>query len=342
MNDPPQLILGVDTHKDVHVAVLLDRLGRWLAAASFGTTDAANTDLVAWTGRYGQVTTAGVEGTGSYGYRLAQHLTAQGIKVVEANRPDRARRRRKGKNDPATPRPPPAPCWPGMPAPSPRTATAPSGSCAPWWWPAAARSRPAPRPPTSSALLVDGDDELRGRLRPLRKAHLARACAQLAPEAGLRLALGSLGRRWLALDEEITGLDAAITGTVRRTAPRLLERHSVGVQTAAQLLITAGDNPDRLHSEAAFAAMCGASPVQASSGKTLRHRLNRGGDRAANSALWTIANNRLMHEPRSRAYAAKRTAIGNNRKEILRCVKRALAREFYPLILDALTLPRPA
>jgi transposase len=190
------------------------------------------------------------------------------------------------------------------------------------------------------ALLVDGDDELRSRLGPLRKAHLARACTQLAPSAGLRLALSSLGRRWLALAEEITGLDAAITNRVRRTAPRLLERHSVGVQTAAQLLITAGDNPDRLHSEAAFAAICGASPVQASSGKTTRHRLNRGGDRAANSALWTIANNRLMHDPRSRAYAAKRTALGNSRKEILRCVKRALARELYPLILDALALPR--
>ena len=116
------------------------------------------------------------------------------------------------------------------------------------------------------------------------------------------------------------------------------------MQTAAQLLLTAGDNPDRLHSEAAFAAMCaamcGASPVEASSGKTIRHRLNRGGDRAANSALWTIANNRLMHDPRSRAYAAKRTARGSSRKEILRCVKRALARELYPLILDALALPR--
>jgi transposase len=154
---------------------------------------------------------------------------------------------------------------------------------------------------------------------------------------GLQLALASLGRRWLALNDEISGLDAAITTTLKRTAPRLLERHSVGVQTAAQLLMTAGDNPDRLHSEAAFAAMCGASPVEASSGKTVRHRLNRGGDRAANSALWTIANNRLMHDPRSRAYAVKRTALGNSRKEILRCLKRALARELYPLILDALT-----
>jgi transposase len=209
------------------------------------------------------------------------------------------------------------------------------------------RHREAPKARTQvtnqiRALLVHGDDELRGRLRRLGKAHLARACVQLAPTAGLQLALASLGHRWLALDQEISRLDVAITTTVTRTAPRLLARHSVGVQTAAQLLITAGDNADRLHSEAAFAAMCGASPVQASSGKTIRHRLNRGGDRAANSALWTIANNRLLHDPRSRAYAARRTALGNSRKEILRCLKRALARELYPLILDALALPQPA
>jgi len=126
-----QLVLGVDTHKDLHVAVLLDRLGRWLATASFGTTDAANRDLLTWTQRYGQVTTAGVEGTGSYGYRLAQHLSSHGIQVVEVNRPDRARRRRKGKNDPVDAEQPPARCWPAPPTPCPRTATAPSGNCAP-------------------------------------------------------------------------------------------------------------------------------------------------------------------------------------------------------------------
>ena len=337
----PQLILGIDTHKDIHVAVLLDRLGRWLAAASFGTTDAANRDLVAWTHRYGQVTSAGVEGTGSYGYRLAQHLTDQGIEVVEVNRPDRARRRRKGKNDPVDAEAAARAVLAGDARAVPKDRNGAVGQLRALV--VARRSAIKARTQATNqlrALLVDGDDGLRDQLRGLRKAQLARACAQLAPAAGLRLALGSLGRRWLALDEEITNLDAAITGTLRRTAPRLLERHSVGVQTAAQLLITAGDNPTRLRSEAAFAAMCGASPVEASSGKTVRHRLNRGGDRAANSALWTIANNRLVHDPRSRAYAAKRTALGNGRKEILRCVKRALARELYPLILDALALPR--
>jgi len=117
---------------------------------------------------------------------------------------------------------------------------------------------------------------------------------------------------------------------------------SVGVHTAARLLLTAGDNPTRLRSEAAFAALCGASPVEASSGKTVRHRLNRGGDRAANNALWTIAFVRLVHDPRTRAYAAKRTAQGSSRKEVLRCLKRTIARELYPLILEALTAPEPA
>jgi transposase len=341
MAHAPQLILGVDTHKDVHVAVLLDRLGRHLATASFATTDAANAELVAWTCRYGQVTTAGVEGTGSYGYRLARHLADQGISVAEVNRPDRARRRRKGKNDPVDAEAAARAVLAGDALAVPKDRQGAVGELRALV--VARRSAIKARTQATNqirALLVDGDDELRGRLRPLRKAHLARACAQLAPTAGLQLALGSLGRRWLALNDEITDLDAAITTRVRRTAPRLLERHSVGVQTAAQLLVTAGDNPGRLHSEAAFAAVCGASPVQASSGKRIRHRLNRGGDRAANSALWTIANNRLMHDPRSRAYAAKRTAMGNSRKEILRCIKRALARELYPLILDALALPR--
>jgi transposase len=338
MASAPQLVLGVDTHKDVHVAVLLDRLGRWLATASFGTTDAANRDLVAWTQRHGQVTTAGVEGTGSYGYRLAQHLSSHGIKVVEVNRPDRARRRRKGKNDPVDAEAAARAVLAGDAHAVPKDRNGAVGELRALV--VARRSAIKARTQATNqlrALLVDGDDELRGRLRGLRKAHLARACTQLAPAAGLGLALASLGRRWLALDQEISGLDDAITSRVRRTAPKLLARHSVGVQTAARLLITAGDNPDRLRSEAAFAAVCGASPVQASSGKTVRHRLNRGGDRAANSALWTIANNRLMHDPRSRAYAARRTALGNSRKEVLRCVKRALVRELYPLILDALT-----
>jgi transposase len=192
MTHPPQLILGVDTHKDVHVAVLLDRLGRYLAGASFASTDAANSDLVAWTGRYGQVATAGVEGTGSYGYRLAQHLSDQGIDVVEVNRPDRARRRRNGKNDPVDAEAAARAVLAGEARAVPKDRNGAVGELRALV--VARRSAIKARTQASNqirALLVDGDDELRGRLRPLRKAHLARACAQLAPRRGC-------GWRWAA------------------------------------------------------------------------------------------------------------------------------------------------
>jgi transposase len=339
-----QLVLGVDTHRDLHVAVLLDRVGRKLATASFGTTDAANAVLLEWTRRHGQVTIAGVEGTGSYGYRLAQQLIAHGIQVVEVNRPDRARRRRKGKSDPVDAEAAARAVLAGDATAIPKCRNGVVGQLRALVM--ARRSAIKARTQATNqlrALLVDGDDELRGRLGPLRKHHLAHACADLDPGGGVfHLALRSLGRRWLALHQEIVDLDQAITTSVTRIAPRLLARHSVGVHTAARLLLTAGDNPTRLRSEAAFAALCGTSPVEASSGQTVRHRLNRGGDRAANNALWTIAFVRLIHDPRTRAYAAKRTAQGSSRKEILRCLKRTIARELYPLILEALTAPEPA
>jgi transposase len=339
-----QLVLGVDTHRDLHVAVLLDRVGRKLATASFDTADAATAALLAWTRRHGQVTIAGVEGTGSYGYRLAQQLIAHGIQVVEVNRPDRTRRRRKGKSDPIDAEAAARAVLAGDATAIPKCRNGAVGQLRALVM--ARRSAIKARTQATNqlrALLVDGDDELRGRLGPLRKHHLAHACADLDPGDGvLHLALRSLGRRWLALHQEITDLDQAITTSVTRIAPRLLARHSVGVHTAARLLLTAGDNPTRLRSEAAFAALCGTSPVEASSGQTVRHRLNRGGDRAANNALWTIAFVRLIHDPRTRAYAAKRTAQGSSRKEILRCLKRTIARELYPLILEALTAPEPA
>ena len=178
MIHPPQLVLGIDTHKDVHVAVLLDRLGRYLAGASFGTTDAANTELVAWTHRYGQVATAGVEGTGSYGYRLARHLTDQGIDVVEVNRPDRARRRRKGKTDPVDAEAAARAVLAGDARAVPKDRNGAVGELRALV--VARRSAIKARTQATNqlrALLVDGDDELRSQLRPLRKAHLARACA---------------------------------------------------------------------------------------------------------------------------------------------------------------------
>jgi len=145
--------------------------------------------------------------------------------------------------------------------------------------------------------------------------------------------LRMLARRWLSLAKELHQLDAALEDLTKQAGRRLLMRFGVGPQTAATLLVTAGDNPDRLRSEAALAALCGVSPLEASSGKTTRHRLNRGGDRAANNALWTISMVRMRSEPRTRAYVARRTAEGLSTKEIQRCLKRYVVRELYPLIL---------
>ena len=180
------------------------------------------------------------------------------------------------------------------------------------------------------ALLVGAGQDLRDALRIPSLLQLARRCSELAPVSGLHAALASLGRRWLLLHEEVLVLDGAIRDLVRRTVPALLARPGVGIHSAAQLLITAGGNPERLHSDAAFAALCGASPVEASSGQRQRHRLSRGGDRAANNALWAIANNRMNHDQWTRAFAERRRQEHyDSRKDALRVLKRYIARETF-------------
>jgi len=341
-----ELVLGADTHKDVHVAVLLDRLGRRLAVADFPATDAGNQQLWRWATGFGTLLAAGVEGTGSYGHRLAQTLASHGVQVFEVNRPDRARRRRRGKSDPVDAENAARAVLAGEATAIPKARSGVVGQLRALL----VTRRSAVKARTQAynqiqGLLVEADDALRAQLAALRKAHFARACAALdatATEAdsdndGIRQALASLGRRWLTLNDEATDLEAQITTLVKRHAPKLLARHGVGALSAAQLLVTAGANPTRLRSDAAFAALCGASPVDASSGKTTRQRLNRGGDRAANTALWMIAHVRLVHDPRTRDYAAKRTTTGNSRKEIIRLLKRYIARELFPLIIEALT-----
>jgi transposase len=331
------LVVGVDTHKDVHVAVALDRLGRHLAVREFPATDAGNAQLAGWLAELGPVTDAGVEGTGSYGYRLARLLADRGLRVWEVNCPDRSRRRRKGKSDPVDAENAARAVLAGEATAVPKDRRGFVGELRLLML--TRRSAVKARTQASNqikAFLVDGDDALRARLHGLRKARFGRACAALEPGDSLRRALAALGRRWLALDAEAHELEGQMTALITAHAPGLLARHGVGPVTAAQLLVTAGANPQRLHGDAALAALCGASPVQASSGKTSRHRLNRGGDRAANNALWVIAHVRTISDPRTRAFVAKRTATGNSRKEIMRMLQRYVARELYPLIIDAL------
>jgi transposase len=199
------------------------------------------------------------------------------------------------------------------------------------------------------ALLVTAPEAIRAALWKVKPEHCIARCARLQSLGDTPLlnaltdTLRLLARRWLSLAKELRELDSALEQLTKRVGRRLLAQFGVGPQTAATLLVTAGDNPDRLRSEAALAALCGVSPLEASSGKTTRHRLNRGGDRAANNALWTISMVRMRSDPRTRAYVARRTAEGRSTKEIQRCLKRYIARELYPLILADLadTARRP-
>jgi len=332
--------LGVDTHKDLHVAVTLDQVGRRLGVATFGTDDAHHARLWAWASDFGQIVQAGVEGTGSFGYRLAQFLTGSGVQVFEVNRPNRVTRRRRGKSDPVDAEAAARAVLAGDATATPKDRSGPAGQLRALL--VARRSAVKARTQTEQqlrSLILELDDDQRARVDRRRIVELTTACAALAGTDGTSLALRALARRWQHLDQEVRDNDQDVTIIVRRVVPGLLARPGIGPVCAAQLLVTAGDNPDRLHSQAAFAALCGASPVEHSSGKTQRHRLNRGGDRAANSALWVIANNRLMHDPQTRAYAARRTATGASRKEILRLLKRYVARQVFAEIRHALSPP---
>jgi len=333
----PGSVLGIDTHKLTHVAAIVDGLGRMQGTFAFVATDAGAAELLTWATGHGSPLTAGVEGTGSYGYQLTRALQAAGITVLEVNRPDRANRRRKGKSDPVDAEAAARAVLAGQATAVPKNRQGPVESLRALT--IARNSAVKATTPAShqiKAILVGADEALRDAMKVQSLLELATRASSLAPLDGQHLALVSLGRRWLQLHVEILELDTMIRTIVRATAPALLERPGIGIHSAAQLLITAGGNPERLKGDAAFAALCGVSPVQASSGQTNRHRLSRGGDRAANNALWTIANNRMIHDPRTRDFAARRKTTGDSRNDTLRVLKRYIARETFALIRDAL------
>src|SRR5215218_6102021 len=202
-------------------------------------------------------------------------------------------------------------------------------------------------------VMIGAPSPLRDELVVLTKRTLVNRCLRLRPEtdellmlsadadrllmAAVKTALRDLARRWKNLDDEIKTLNRQIEALVRTSAPQLIELHGVGVELAGQFLVTAGDNTNRIHTEAAFAKLCGVAPQPASSGRTAgRHRLSRSGDRAANSALYIVAIVRMRHHQPTRDYVERRTAEGLSKREIIRCLKRYIAREIYA------NLPRPA
>jgi transposase len=328
---------GIDTHGDLHVAAALDEIGGLLGAESFGANPAGYQALLGWLESFGTVRRVGVEGTGSYGAGIARHLARAGIAVVEIDRPNRQARRNAGKSD-------------SLDAIEAARATL-SGKASGRaksrdGWVEALRvllvAKRSARTARTKALTqmrqltYSAPDQLQARLKGLAIPEFLSVAQGLRPSRSAdvvtratKASLSSLAHRVADLEAEIAELDVRITSILHTNATELLEVYGIGIDTAASLLVAAGDNPERLRSEAAWAHLCGVSPLEASSGKITRHRLNRGGDRQANRALWHIVISRLASDPDTKAYMERRLKEGRSKREVIRVLKRYVAREVY-------------
>jgi transposase len=333
---PLRVTGGVDTHLDVHVAAALDQRGALLGVESFETTPVGYRALVRWLRAFGALELVGVEGTGSYGAGLTRHLQSEAVVVVEVDRPNRQRRRRRGKSDPQDAISAARAAQSGDARGEAKTR---DGNVEAMRVLRVARS--SARKARTQALnqmrsiISTAPEPIRAELRDLNVYRLLERATAYRPGqrrdvASLtKLTLRMLARRAQALEVEVAELDRILEPLVAETAPALVARPGIGTECASALLVAAGDNPERLRNEATFAHLCGVAPIDASSGKHERHRLNRGGDRQANSALWRIIVTRMVYDPRTRHYIERRRKEGLTKKEAFRCLKRYIAREVY-------------
>jgi transposase len=336
------VIIGVDTHKREHVAVALDGLGGRLGEITVSTNNEGYAQLAAWASSFGSVHGYGVEGTGSYGMGLARFLRRRGERVIEVARPPRkGERRASGKSDPIDAEHAARQVLSGLATATPKLAEGPVEAIR-----LIKIARDTAVKAHSQAIialratLVTATDQIRKELEPLSEFKLVTACAALEvaadeladPGSAMRHVLASLAHRWLDLHEEIKTHTKALQRLTKAAAPELLAAFGIGFDSAAEMLVTFGDNTSRVRSEPAFAKLCGVCPIPASSGQTKRHRLNRGGNRQANAALYRIVIVRMRwHEP-TKAYVERRITEGLTKKDIIRCLKRYVAREVYRLL----------
>lgn len=320
--------IGVDTHKDAHVAVARDLLGGQLGSVRVSAGATGYLALWEWAQALGRPAFA-IEGAGSYGAGLARFLVGRGAVVFECERP-RRRDRRRGKSDQLD-----AALAAGRLLVGDGLSRLRGDGERDDLRLLLLERRSGLEARTAAlnqlhAVLLGADEQLRSRLGPLAGTALARGCARLRPNPHSQLVavLRRLGRRVLQLESELAITNSELERRVRALVPELLDECGVGAVCAAQLVVSSGD-PTRMRSEAAFAALAGTSPVDASSGRQQRHRLNRGGDRQLNRALHVIALARIRHHPETAAYHARLLATGKTTREARRCVKRALARHFY-------------
>lgn len=344
-----EVVAGVDTHKDTHHVAVLGLNGARLGDQQVPATAAGYDELAQFVASFGKIRVIGVEGTASYGAGLSRHLHAVGITVAEVIRPKRAARRR-GKSDPidalAAAQQVLADLGTGaLPVPKTTDGSVEQIRHLLIVRRSAAKARQAVIRQIKT-MLVTAPQTIRDRFEPLKDTTLFTTLATTRPaaateslDAAVGHALRVLARRHQYLTAEITDLETDLDILNKRAAPALVAAFGLGTITTATLLVTAGDNPGRLRSEAAFAALAGAAPIPASSGRTNRHRLNRGGDRQANWALHQIALVRWSHDPATKAYAAKLKATGKSTKDILRCLKRAIARQVWHLLVHPEPVP---
>jgi transposase len=339
------VVLGVDTHLHFHVAVAVDHLGRRLGESRVPTTVEGYERLLRWAEGFGPVSCAGVEGTSSYGAGFTRHLRAHGIEVLEVERPKRGQRssrRNRQKSDPSDAEAAARAVLAGEASGEPKSG---DGSVEMIRTLRAAR-RSAVKARTQAAnqlqgMRVTAPEQLRNRLRGLSTKELVSVAARFRlgdnpsdVPAATRFALRSVARRYEALSSEIAELEEHLDRLVGQAAPELVALPGIGTDNAATLLIVAGDNPQRLRNEASFANLCGVSPIEASSGKVVRHRLNRGGNREANRALYMVCLARMRRDQRTQEYVARRTQEGKSKREIIRCLKRYVAREVYGVLIS--------
>lgn len=337
----PTITVGVDTHKDTHVAAALDHRGALLATESFPANPTGYAALATWAREHGDLEAAGIEGTASWGAGLTRHLHSSGVTVIEVNRTDRQHRRRHGKSDTADAIAAARAVQSGQADAIAKTGTGAVEAlrvlrttmrCA-----IKARTQAINQ---LRSLLDTGPSDLRAELALLPTKALIERARRLRPgpdptdpTTATKIALRHLAGRYVALSAEIAELRSLLdTVVVDAAPPELLAEHGVGTDTAAALVIAAGDNPERMHSEAAFASLCGVSPVDASSGRQHRHRLNRGGNRDANSALWRIVFVRMANHDETRDYIARQIARGKTKREAMRLLKRYLARRYWKIL----------
>jgi transposase len=329
---------GVDTHLDVHVAAALDPLGGLLGTERFETDSAGYKALLAWFETFGNVTKIGIEGTGSYGSGLSRYLRRAGVEVIEVDRPNREERRRSGKSDPLDAVEAARAALSGRASGSPKSRDGAVEAIR-----VLVVAKRSARQARVKALVqmrhlgYSAPEQLRCRLKGLSVSALVAEGTKLRPTrspdpvtAATKASLSSLAHRISSLDAELAELDQRIETLLVATVPDLLDLFGVGPDTAAALVMAAGDNPERLHSEAAWAHLCGVSPIPTGSGKNSgKVRPHDGGDRQANSALWRIVMVRIAHDPETQLYFERRVKEGRTKHEVIRILKRYVAREVY-------------